>query len=71
MQVSSLNGEYIDVACPICGYSRWTEEKMPTPKEVQLSKDRLNLMNMREKEKAVNLFYKRRTPLVSRLKNKP
>ena len=29
MSVSSDGGFYFEAKCPVCGYERWTEEKIP------------------------------------------
>jgi len=38
MSVSSDGGFYFEAKCPVCGYERWTEEKIPENADVELAK---------------------------------
>ncbi len=55
MLVSSYSGIYFDVICPICGYARWTEEKIPQAEDVELAKRTLRAMSAEEKENVIEL----------------
>lgn len=68
MTVSSYDGLYFEVACQICGYARWTEERMPSDHDVQLAKRALSRMDDEEKRKALELYCEDNIPLVARLK---
>jgi len=69
MIVSTFN-DYFEVTCQICGYERWTEEKVPDSHDVELAKKALSEMDAKEKQKAVELYYADSVPLIARLKGK-
>lgn len=68
MIVSSYDSLYFEIACPICGYAVWTEGKIPDDSDVETAKHKLSEMNVREKQKAIELYYEDRIPLIARLK---
>jgi hypothetical protein len=68
MPVSSCDTNYFEMGCPICGYARWTEEKVPDNYDVKLAKHKLVGMSTEEKQKAAELYYEDKIALVSRLK---
>jgi uncharacterized Zn finger protein (UPF0148 family) len=70
MMVSSYNGVYFEVACPICGYARWTEEKVPDNHDIELAKQALGKMDNKEKQEVVELYENDYIPLVARQKRK-
>lgn len=70
MIVSSYDSLYFEVSCQICGYSRWTEEKVPDNFDVELAKRALSEMGAKEKQKAVELYREDNIPLIARLKGK-
>ena len=69
MYVSSYDGVYFDINCPICGYSRWTEEKVPAPHEVKLAKSILSEMDVEAKQNAIDLYFEDNLPFIARLKD--
>lgn len=68
MIVSSYDSLYFEVTCRICGYARWTEERVPDNHDVQLAKRALGKMDDEEKGKALELYCEDNIPLVARLK---
>lgn len=42
MTVSSYNALYFEASCPMCGYERWTEEKIPDNNEIAFAKLKLH-----------------------------
>jgi uncharacterized Zn finger protein (UPF0148 family) len=68
--VSSYKEGYFDIICPICGYSRWTEEKIPQAKDVELAKRTLTEMSTKERENLVELYHEENISLIVRLKGK-
>jgi hypothetical protein len=66
--VSSYNGLYFEVACQICGYARWTEDRVPDNHDAELAKRALSKMGDKEKRKAVELYCEDNIPLVARLR---
>ena len=71
MLVSSYSGIYSDVICPICGYARWTEEKIPNTEDVELVKRTLREMSTEERENVIELYHEENVPLIARLRGKP
>jgi ssDNA-binding Zn-finger/Zn-ribbon topoisomerase 1 len=69
MIVSSFNDFYFDANCPICGYSRWTEERVPEIKDIDVAKRKLGEMNASEKDNAIEQFYEDGIPFIARFKN--
>jgi len=65
------DGIHFEATCQICGYSIWSEEKIPVNRDIELAKQALREMTAEEKEKAIELFCKEGVPLVSRLRKKP
>ncbi|MFZ6017115.1 MAG: hypothetical protein ACOYU0_05820 [Nitrospirota bacterium] len=70
MIVSSSDAIYSEATCPICGYERWTEEKIPDKHDVELAKRKLSEMHAEEKQKVTELYYEDNIPLIDRLKGK-
>ncbi|MFH1773847.1 MAG: hypothetical protein ABH874_02675 [Methanobacteriota archaeon] len=70
MIVSTYDSFYFEAACPICGYARWTEEKMPDNHDIELAKQALGKMDDKEKQKLVELYEDDCIPLVARQKRK-
>jgi len=70
MVVSSYNSLYFEVSCPICGYARWTEEKVPDNHDIELAKHALDEMDDKEKQETVELYWDDRISLVARQKGK-
>lgn len=68
MIVSSYDSLYFKGICPICGYARWTEEKVPDNYDIELAKSKLAKMNAKEKHEAVELYHEEHVPLIARLK---
>jgi len=68
MNVSSYDTFYFEATCPICGYTRWTEEKVPDSRNTEIAKRKLAEMNTQEKEEVIELFYEDNIPLTARLK---
>jgi hypothetical protein len=71
MLVSNYSGIYFEVICPICGYTRWTEERIPQVEDIELAKQRLREMNVEERENMIELYYEDNVSLISRLKYEP
>jgi len=71
MLVSIQGSIYIDITCPICGYSLWTEEKTPHAKDIELAKQTLQKLSTEEKEGLVELFHEENVPFVTLLREKP
>lgn len=71
MLVSWYDSLYSNIACPVCGYARWTEEKIPPAEDIELAKRTIREMSMEEMERVTELFYEENTPLITRLKDKP
>lgn len=59
---------YFEVTCQICGYARWTEERVPHNHDVELAKEALSKMDEKEKQKAMELYSEDYTPFIVRLK---
>jgi len=68
MIVSTDNNFHFEIACPICGYKSWTEDKLPDFCNVELAKRKLMEMSLKEKEEAIELYHKNNLSLVDRLK---
>lgn len=68
MIVSSYNSLYFEVLCQICGYKRWTEERVPDNNDVKIAKRILSKMGIKEKQKALELYSDDNIPLIARLK---
>lgn len=68
MIVSSLNDFYFDANCPICGYSTWTEERIPEIKDIDLAKRKLTEMDASQKDNAIEQFYEDDVPFIARFK---
>ena len=71
MLVSSYRDIYFDVICPVCGYSRWTEEKIPHAQDVELAKQMLKEMSGEERENVIELYHEENVSLIARLKDEP
>jgi len=67
MFVSADNNDNFEIACQICGYTKWTEEKIPDNKATKFAVQTLSKMDEDEKQKAIDLFNDDRIPLVVRL----
>jgi uncharacterized Zn finger protein (UPF0148 family) len=67
MIVSSYDNSYFDAACPICGYSRWTEEKVPKTQDIELAKRTLSEMDNKQRDKALDQYYEDDIPVIARL----
>ena len=70
MIVSSLSSYYFEVTCQVCGYARWTEERVPDKRDIELAKRTLSEMGTKEKRKAMDLYAEDSVPLITRLKGK-
>ncbi|MCL5074195.1 MAG: hypothetical protein M1136_00875 [Chloroflexi bacterium] len=68
MIVSSYDSFYFEIACQICGYARWVEERVPDNHDVELAKRALSEMDAEEKQKAMQLYGEDNIPLIARLK---
>jgi hypothetical protein len=68
MIVSSYDNSYFDVTCPICGYLRWTEERVPEIHDIELAKHKLAEMDAKERNKAIEQYYEDNISLIARLK---
>ena len=68
MSVSSNGSFYFEVNCQICGYARWTEERIPDEHDIELAKRAISKMSAEEKIKAIELYDEDNFPLVARLK---
>jgi len=71
MLVSSYRDIYFDVICPVCGYSRWTEEKIPQNEDIELAKETIREMNSEERESVIELYREKNVPLIDLQKDKP
>lgn len=70
MIVSSYNSLYFEVTCPICGYAKWTEERVPDNHDIELAKRELAEMGAEEKQKAMEQYCEDNIPLIARLEGK-
>lgn len=70
MIVSTCDSFYFEAACPICGYARWTEEKVPDNHDIELAKQALSKMDDKEKQETMELYEDDNIPLVARRKRK-
>jgi hypothetical protein len=68
MIVSSCSDFYFDANCPICGYSRWTEERVPEIKDIELAKNKVKEMDDSQKDKAMEEYYQDNIPFITRFK---
>jgi uncharacterized Zn finger protein len=57
---------HLEMSCPICGYVRWTEEKIPELHYVKLAKEKVAQMDAEEKQKAIDMYCEDNIPLVAR-----
>ena len=71
MIVSSYNDIYFDAYCMVCGYERWTDEKIPDVEDVELAKRIISRMSDEEIEEMIESYESGDAPLVTRLKNEP
>ena len=71
MLVSSYRDIYFEVICPICGYARWTDEKIPNAEDVELAKRTISEMKVEEIENVVESYHEENVPLIARLKDEP
>lgn len=46
MIVSNGDAIYFEIICPICGYERWTEEKISDNHDIELVKRKLSGMSV-------------------------
>jgi tRNA(Ile2) C34 agmatinyltransferase TiaS len=67
--VSSNGSLYFEMACQICGYSIWTEKKVPNTRDIERAKKALSKMSTKEKQKAIELYSEDNIPLIDRLKS--
>jgi len=63
---NNYDGEYFDEYCPICGYTKCTEEKIPSDCDTVLAKEKQKMMSEEEKERAIELFYEDGKSLIDR-----
>lgn len=68
--VSSYDCIHFEVMCPICGYARWTEEKVPDNYGIELAKQTLDKMGDKEKQRALDQYEDDHIPLIARQKEK-
>ena len=68
MGCSSYDSLYFKVTCPICGYARWTEERVPDNQDIEMAKLKLSEMDAKERQKAMELCSEDNIPLIARLK---
>lgn len=68
MIVSTYGNFQFEVACPICGYEKWTEEKVPDNSDVGVAKSKLIKMGTQEKQRAIERYYEEKISLIGRLK---
>ena len=71
MLVSSYRNIYFEVICPICGYARWTDEKIPNAEDVELAKRTISEMKVEEIENVIESYHEENVPLIARLKDEP
>lgn len=69
MNISSDGVSYFEVICPVCGYVKWVEEKLPGSHDIEIAKQTLCKMDAERKQKAIELYYEDNLPLIKRLKN--
>lgn len=53
MIVSVDRDTYFGADCPVCGYRRWTEEKMPDAEQLELAKKLLSEMSAEQLEQVL------------------
>lgn len=70
MDASIYDSIFLEAACPVCGYKRWTEEKLPTVENVELARRMVSKMGIEEVEKVVELYHQEYVPLIFRLRDK-
>ena len=68
MTISVYSNFYFEIICPMCGYTRWVEEKLPDEHDVGLVKQSLAKMSNEERQKTVELYYKYGVALIDRLR---
>jgi hypothetical protein len=68
MIVSSYKDFYFDANCPICGYSIWTDERIPEDEDIEIAKRKLAEMDESQKDNAVEQFYENNVPFIARYK---
>lgn len=67
--IVSTGGDFcFEAACPICGYGRWNEEKIPDNCDVEIAKHKLIEMNADEKQKAIEQYHEEKVSLTERLR---
>jgi hypothetical protein len=66
MNVSTYDSLHFDVTCQICGYKRWTEERIPPRHDIYLAKQLLRNMDHSGKERAIIQHSEDGIPLVIR-----
>ncbi len=71
MLVSSNRDVYFEIVCPVCGYSRWTEENIPHVDDIELARRTIREMNDKEREGVIELYHEENVPLITRIKDKP
>ena len=68
MTVSCYNSLYFEATCPICGYARWTNEKVPDNHDIELAKRKLAEMDAKERQKAIELYHEDGISFIARLR---
>jgi uncharacterized Zn finger protein (UPF0148 family) len=69
MRISVSSNFYFEIICPMCGYTRWVEEKLPDEHDLELVKQSLAKMSYEERQKTAELCYEEGVSFVDRLKN--
>jgi len=67
MIVSSDGRMYIEAACQLCGYRRWTEERVPNGHDIEKAKRILSKMHDKEKLRTKEQYCNNNVPFIDRL----
>lgn len=70
MLVCTTDNLNFEIACQICGYKRWTEEKFPSNIDIEQAKQALSKMDVKEKQRITELYFVDSIPLIDRLKDR-
>lgn len=68
MTVAGSADFHFEAQCPICGYAKWSEEKFPKIRDIQVAKDLLTQLPPDRIQESIELYQEDSIPLVERVK---
>lgn len=70
MSICSYGKLLFEVSCQICGYTAWTQEKIPENRDVEQAILALSRMDSAQQKRAVELYEEDGIPLIARPEQK-